>query len=321
MLLLSSLVIFIVSWNKFFSHDINILHFNNTLALFMAIISVPLIYPGYNANRGTAGCIVISFVLNCLWTNVFISSLSIAIAVFYTIWIVSIRHTARKLYKYLIPIGWGVSLLWSAASVLYNILIFKPSDYNPCFLFNRNRNFEIGWSFLGPMIVILLINTLLLILSLVKIWLVLRKQNTQEGELKRLRRVAIGGILLVPALGFPFISVIALQLYDAFNYDTATLNISSVQKNIIAFLIILIINSPIGIAHFILITCQINETILRKYCCCCCRRTTPAQIAHSLHLNIARRAPKANRDTPDDVIPDSVPATESTVHSSALQYF
>ena len=82
------------------------------------------------------------------------------------------------------------------------------------------------------MIAILQITTLLLILSFVKVWLALRKQNSQEGELKRLRRVVIGAILLVPALDLPFISIIALQLNDASNYD----NVSS-QKNIIPSLL------------------------------------------------------------------------------------
>ena len=317
-LLLSSVVIFIVSWKKFFSHDINVLYFNNTLALFLAMLSLSFLIP----ISGTVFyCSVVSFVLNFLWTNVFLSSLSIVIVVFYTIWIVSIRHTARKLYKYLIPICWGVSILWAAAWVPYNIVIANlcnsryneqigNSRYNeqkfnePCGFSYGNQSSEIGWSFLGLMISILLINILLLILSLVKIWLVLRKQNNQEGELKRLRRVVIGGILLVPALGLPlslpFIALIALQLPDV--------NISFSLKNVLAPLIVILINCPIGIVHFILVTCKIKETILRKYCCCCCRRITPAQIAHSLHLNIARRAPKANRDTPDDVIPLSVPA-------------
>ena len=87
---------------QFFSHYINVLHFNLTLILLLAIISLPLFILAYES---LDRCLAVTFLLLFLWTNVFISSLSIAILVFYSIWIVSIKNTARKLYKYLIPIG------------------------------------------------------------------------------------------------------------------------------------------------------------------------------------------------------------------------
>ena len=292
-LLLSSLVIFVVSGKKFFSHDINILHFNNTLSLFLAIVSLPIIYPVVYMDKTTPGCYAISFILQFLWTNVLLSVLSIAIVVFYTIWIVSINHTARKLYKYLIPIGWGVSLLWAAIATVYRILTVSTCDSEFRCFFNGSYKFDLGWPFLFPGIIILLINATLLILSLVRIWSVLRKQNNQKGELKKLRRVAIGGILLIPAIGlsFPFISLITIEFIDSPEND----NRVGLSIYVLTNFIIILINSPIGIVHFLLITCQIKETILRKYCCCCYRRMTPAQIAHSLHLNVARKSPKTSR--------------------------
>ena len=282
LLLVSSVIIFIASGKKFFSHDINILHFNNTLSLLTAFLSVAFLPLPYYYSQSS--CIPVSFLLHFLWTSIFLSSLSIAIVVFYSIWIVSINHTARKLSKYFIPIGWGVSLLWAAGwtSIRHFVLVRDSSMYY-CF-YTSGLKLEIDFSFLCPMIAILLINTALLLASLVKVWLVLRKQSGQEGELKRLRKVIVSGILLVPALGLPFISVIAILIYEA----PAGTNRN--EQNILTFLIIILINSPIGIIHFILITCQIRETIIRRYCCCC--RVTPAKIAHSLHLNIVRPRPK-----------------------------
>ena len=314
--LVSSLVIFIASGRKFFSHDINILHFNNTLSLLIALISVaffplPMYYSVFEPI-----CIPVKFFLHFLWTNVFLSSLSIAISVFYAIWIVSINRTAKKLSIFLIPIGWGVSLVWAAAWTTYRSI---TGDFSMLYCFFSDKtNFEFPWVILAPMIAILLINTALLIASLFKVWLVLRKQSSQQGELKRLRKVVISGILLIPALGLPFITLLVIQMYEAPE------GINKLELNILAFICIMLINSPIGIIHFILITCQLGETIIRKYCCCC-RKVTAAQIAHSLHLNIARPKPKQKnhetvyehstvQQTPD-TIPDSVPSNDSAVFS------
>ena len=207
--LLSSVVIFIISGKQFFSHDINVLHFNLTLILLLAIISLPLFILGIESLNW---CLAVTFLLLFLWTNVFVSSLSIAILVFYSIWIVSIQHTARKLYKYLIPIGWCISFFWAVAWLVYDIRQDPcDSQSKKCTLL-YDTNFRIGWAFIAPMTGILLINIVLLILSLIKIWFALKRQSSYEGEFKRLRKVAIGGIFLIPALGLSFISVLVISI-------------------------------------------------------------------------------------------------------------
>ena len=174
------------------------------------------------------------------------------------------------------------------------------------------------------MIVILLINTALLIASLFKVWLVLGKQSSQQGELRRLRKVVISGILLIPALGLPFISFLVIRLY------AAPEGTNRAELNVFALMITILFNSPIGIIHFMLITCQIRESIIRKYWCCCCCRITPAQIAkslHSLHFNIVRPKHKQRNhkilfeestfhQISDDTIPDSVPSNDSAGYSN-----
>ena len=146
----------------------------------------------------------------------------------YTIWIVSITRNAKKLSIFLIPIGWVVSLLWAGVWTPGHFLNSKSWMYG-CF-FSFNSQFQIPWETLGPMIAILLINTALLIASLFKVWLVLRKQSSQQGELKRLRKVVISGILLIPALGLPFISFLVIRLYEAPD------GINKLEQNVLAFL-------------------------------------------------------------------------------------
>ena len=158
---------------------------------------------------------------------------------------------------------------------------------------------------------ILLINTVLLILSLIKIWFVLKRQNSHEGEFKRLWKVAIGGILLIPALGLSFISIgvismVAIEIVR----ENKELN------NALLIPIIILINFVIGIVHFILITCQIKETVLRKCCCYCknrCFKKTVPQLAHSLHLNVVRRNPRTKQQTNETVIQGPVSTNDDVI--------
>ena len=241
----------------------------------------------------------------------FISSLSIAILVFYSIWIVSIKYTARKLYKYLIPIGWYISFFWAIGWLVYDIRQDPcESQLKKCTLIS-DINFRIGWAFISPITGIMLINIILLILSLIRIRFALKMQSSHEGEFKRLRRVAIGGILLIPALGLSFISVgiismVAIEIVR----ENKKLNIA------LPIPITILISFTIGILHFILITCQIKETVLRKCCCYyksrCCRKTLH-QLAHSFQLNVVRRNPRTKQETNETVIQGTVSTNDDVI--------
>ena len=259
--LLTSLVIFSMSGKRFFLADINILHFNHTISLLLAVGC--FIFLIQSASKLHWLCTVVAFLLHLLWTNVFLSSLSIAMLVFYSIWIVSMKHTARKLSKYLVPIGWSLSILCALVGFAYGRLtneylqvdshnesIEDDCEYS-CFLSTENY---LIWFFLVPIYVILLLNGSILIVCLFKIRLALKNKHKFESELTTLRRVSIGAILLIPALCLPFIVAIPLSLSQLFS-----------ESMIIVFEWAYIIsNAPIGVVHFLLITCQIPEAKLPK---------------------------------------------------------
>ena len=303
--LLTSVIIFMLSGKRFFSLDINKLHFNHALSLFLAVGCFLLLVRSVWEHPWL--CIIVAFLLHFLWTNVFISSLSIAILVFYSIWIVNIKHTARKLYKYLIPIGWCVSLLWAVAWLVYGQLTGSYLDIDvqnettdenceySCFLSSKKH---LVWSFLAPIYAILVVNALLLFLCLYKIRLALRNRNSYESELSRLRRVSIGAILLIPALCLPFIVSIPLSF-----------NLKNESLYAVFEWVFIISNAPVGIVHFLLITYQIPESKIPKYC-----RSTKSQqqttsmtdstIAKdtlnrkpSLHFNVVHLLTNNNKDT------------------------
>ena len=260
--LLTSLVIFCISGKNFFSVDINKLHFNHAISLLLAVGC--FIFLVQSASKIYWLCTIAAFLLHFLWTNVFISSLSIAIAVFYSIWIVSMKHTLKNLSKYMIPIGWSVSLLWSLVWLTYGKLrgeYLQIDSHNgsreadceySCFLSTENY---LILSFLIPIYVILLLNGCILIVSLFKIRIALKLKNSSESELTTLCRVSIGAILLIPALSLPFLFAIPLSFSELIDE-------SAVAVFEWAYILS---NAPIGIAHFILITYQIPEARLPKW--------------------------------------------------------
>ena len=101
--LIASVILFLISWKKIFRLDINILNFNHSIALFLAIFVS--IFGSESFTEVPIVCHCIAFLLHFFWTNVFLSSLSISILVFYSIWIVGIKHLSRKLSPFLIPIS------------------------------------------------------------------------------------------------------------------------------------------------------------------------------------------------------------------------
>ena len=251
-----------ISGKYFFSVDVNILHCNYTLVLFLAFIC--FIFGIDLATSVPWVCIAIAFLLHFLWTNVFMSSLSIAILVFYSIWVVGLKHTARNLSQYLIPISWCVSLVWAAIWLIFGLVQdeyldldeeVNPCDTNQirnksiCFLNTQNK---LVWTFLVPLFIILLINSTLLILTLYRIRLALKRQDQSEGELKRLRKVALGGVSLLPALSLFFIFSLPLAFSELYK--------DIVPLYTIFELIYVIITAPLGVVHFFLITCRLRES-------------------------------------------------------------
>ena len=257
--LLTSLILFLLSAKTFLKIDVNILHFNHTLTLVLGVAC--FLFGVQTTTDNHVLCTVVAFLLYFIWTNVFFASLSIAMQVFYSIWVVGLKHQARRLYPWLISIGWCVSFLWAVIWLVFGQLTqqYLYSDVHTnkdceksCFV-----STNMFWSFIAPILVILVINFSVLTLSLVKIRLALKKKNRSEGEYRRLRRVATTAILLLPAFSIPFVISIPLTLskfYSDYNEIKTLFN-----------WVFTLTNAPLGIVHFFLITYQSSEvTVLKR---------------------------------------------------------
>ena len=252
--LLASIVTFLVSWRKVFRIDMNVMNFNHSIALFLAIFVSIFGTELFSEHRIV--CHIVAFLWHFLWTNVFLSSLSISILVFYSIWIVGLKHLAKKLSHFLIPVSWSISVLWAIIWVTYgtvtnNYINEKKDDSDceeSCILNTRSY---LVYVLIVPVLVILAINLFILSLNLYKIRQVFKNKDRDEKEIVRVKRVAFGGLLLVPSLGLPFLLSIPLSFSHLYK-DNTSLYLFFQWTNLIA-------TATIGMLHFFLVTYQTPE--------------------------------------------------------------
>ena len=111
--------------------------------------------------------------------------------------------STRKIYPYLIIFGWGFPL------IIPKITIIITRDYyidatSHCFL---NVAGGVIWAFIGPIIVIIIINTVFLAVTLIRI--IQTKSANQNNEKRDIIKSAlITGLVLTPVLGLPWLILI-----------------------------------------------------------------------------------------------------------------
>ena len=229
-----------------FRIDINVMNFNHSTTLFLAIFVSIFATELFSEHRIV--CHILAFLWHFLWTNVFLSSLSI--------WIVGIKHLAKKLSPFLIPVSWSISAVWAIIWVIYGTVtsnyINKKNNNSDCeescTLSTRS---QLVFTLIVPVLVILVVNLIILFLNLFKIRQVFKNQDRDEREIVRLRRVAFGGLLMVPSLGLPFILSVPLSFSHLYK-DNTPLYLFFQWTNLIT-------TTTIGMLHFFLVTYQTAE--------------------------------------------------------------
>ena len=299
----ASMVIFILSWKIFFKNDISILHFNHTLALFLAlacfmlgidsVTSVPVL------------CTGVAFILHFLWTNVFMASLCVAVVVFYNAWLVGL-HARKNMSPYLVPISWAISFIWALIWFIYAIA--TGVEYTPeytdsengtklinfersCFLSFTN---EIIWIFFAPVLFLISVNMVILLLTMIRLRRVAKVPGNNGEELQKLRQAVCGGLLLVPVLSLPFIVSLPLVFSRFYEANRLDLLIQIFEW------VFIIVNCPVGVYHFLTITMQRKEVVRYAVNIIKCRKrassfsdyssstTTTTKTTPQLKLNINR---------------------------------
>ena len=256
--LIISLVLFLLSGKNFFKVEANIIYFNYCLAMTLAF---GLFLFGIESGKfHIIMCMVIAFLLHYIWLAVFIWTLCNGILIMYKLTIgeliecccdflvlnymddLFLPHLGilreHKIYPYLIVFGWSSPLIIP----IITIAIKHKNYVNPeqhCFITHEDG---LIWSFIGPILVILLIN--LIILAFATIRIATTKFGTEKiDEKQALRKGILSLLILTPLLGIPWL----LLLLNIFISDPI------VQWSFI------LINGLMGVFFFLAITLRNTE--------------------------------------------------------------
>ena len=150
--------------------------------------------------------------------------------------------STKKIYKYLIIFGWVFPLL-----IPFITITAAQDQYvdasSHCFL---NVTGGVIWAFIGPILVIILINAVFLTIALIRI--VQIKSTDQNNEtMKIVKDALITGLVLTPVLGLPWLILI-------FNV--------AIQHSVLEWLFI-IINGAMGLVFFLVVVLRNKEVLTR----------------------------------------------------------
>ena len=267
--LIISLILFLLSGKNFFKVEANIIYFNYCLAMTLAF---GLFLFGIESGKfHMIMCMIIAFLLHYIWLAVFVWTLCNGILIMYKLtigeyiwhsgrkalfhfslaWFIYIRHylsllgilREHKIFPYLIVFGWSFPLIIP----IITIAIKHKNYVNPeqhCFI-----TYEDGliWSFIGPILGILLIN--LVVLAFATIRIATTKFGAERMDEKQaLRKGILSLLILTPLLGVPWL----LLLLNVFISDPI------VQWSFV------IINGLMGV--FFLLAITLRNTEVKKLC-------------------------------------------------------
>ena len=157
--------------------------------------------------------------------------------------------STRKIYPYLIVFGWIFPLIIPLVTVIVTNTVKNTTYVDPtmhCFI-----TYEGGiiWSFIAPVVIILILNVFFLVIAIAKI--VYTKLNNPNNELKEvLKDTLITALVLTPVLGIPWLCLI--------------LNVS-IQHVVLEFVFIFL-NGLIGVIFLFVVVLRNKEvyTLLCK---------------------------------------------------------
>ncbi|XP_064390047.1 adhesion G protein-coupled receptor E5-like isoform X2 [Halichondria panicea] len=221
-------------------------HLNLAIALLLGYTVFVL---GVDTAKGiTVLCTIVAAVIQYFFLASFCWMLSEAVMLY--LLVVKVFGSAAKRWYWLLILGWGVPLPIVAISA--GVLRMEYGNNNSCWI---NRGPAV-YTFVGPMLLIILINTVILILTVVSI---VRGKKFGGGEVQVKTRTLVkttlqSTVILLPLLGITWV----IGLF-AVNENT----------QVFAWLFILT-NSFQGMFIFVFHVLR-NEYIIRRLKFCCCK--------------------------------------------------
>ena len=231
--LVISLILFIFSWKRFFEVELNRVYFNYAIALAITVSSLI-----FGVNIGVLDqvlCIIVSLWFHYSWLALFSWSLAIAILITYMLTFV---FKSDALFWPLFAIAWGFPVPIVLITLIIGVIRgdYVQRDEN-CFL-----AVEYLWSLLGPILVIIVLNTIAYIICIIR--LIMFAINKVGGDISSdLKRSLISGVILLPVLAMPWIVILLKSILANFVLDSPTY-----------VWVFLLLNGPVGVVFLVVYT-------------------------------------------------------------------
>ena len=235
LLLALSLFLYVATAKVTLKVEGNIVYFNYAIALFLA--TGTFLFGIQTATNSFVGCFIVSFMMHYTWLSVFAWSLCIAFLLFYKIWFV---FSEKRIWYYLVGVGWisPLPIVVTTAGIANANYIRIGEDH--CWLSRENG---VMWAFIGPILVILVINLVLLLVSCLRIFKSI--VDFDKDKLRALRVSITSAAIMIPVLNTPWLLLL-------FTLDRST-------YSIIVEWIFVFLNASNGILFFCLFVLRNNE--------------------------------------------------------------
>ena len=250
-----SLVLFILSWRRFFDVEMNRMFFNYALALLLGIATFI-----FGVNLGVLDnifCIIVTLLMSYFWLAVFTWGLAIAILITYMVTFGLIKR--RKIFWPLFAFAWVFPLPIVLITFIYGMVL---GDYarrdEQCFL-----TLAYIWSLIGPIFVIIVLNSICYVIVIVRMIMV----SVDKVNSSILKRALLSGVILLPVLGVPWIVILIDFIFAQYGITSAVFE-----------WVFLILIGPSGIIFLIVFT-LLNKTVQETLRGKICGRDIPAAMA------------------------------------------
>ena len=212
--LLVSLILFILSGKRFFDVEMNRMYFNYALALTLAISSFL-----FGVNLGVLNhtlCVIVTIIVHYFWLSVFTWGLCIAILISYLLTFGTLKR--KNLFWPLFVLAWTLPIPIVITTMIVGLVRGNYVRINEnCFL-------SLGyiWSLIGPIICIIVLNTIGFVIAIVKIvqFSFRKLGNDENSNLSAIKGPLLASCLLLPILGIPWIVILLDFIFAAANLST-----------------------------------------------------------------------------------------------------
>ena len=236
-LLCVSIFLYLLTCRTTLRVEANIIYFNYAIALFLA--TATFLFGIQSATNSYAGCFIVTLAIHYSWLSVFSWSLCIGILLFYKIWFV---FRENRIWYYLLFIGWGAPVVVVAITAGTANAYYIRIGEDHCWLSRENG---VTWSFIGPILCVLIVNIVLLVASTIRIYISISKYD--KGKARALRVSLSSAVILVPVLNIPWLMLL-------FTLDRST-------YSVIVEWIFIFLNGSNGILFFFLFVLRNNEIV------------------------------------------------------------